>query len=444
MKAKKVLAMTLATAMTVGMLAGCGSSEKEVKETKKVEDSASEGEQITLNYWTWFPSKDQIQETVDAFEKENPDIKINMTVMESKAFQEKVPLALSTEEDIDVIGVQPSAFAEEVQDYLANLDELMPEAAGEDWKDAYSEKCLEQGNQLTGGDTKMLVLTNSGSMVGFYNAALLKEIGAEVPKTFEEYKAVAEAFKEKYPDKYVSVFAGKDSWVVDEMMLTVLGQQGDYYNKWRYDGEPVDSEEFKEAINGLKKYFDEGIFSADVLDLDYASATEEFTNGDALVYYMGSWEAPLLSKTLRDKNGIELENVGAMALPTAEDDGQLTVRSYIDSGIGVVDYSEKKEAAAKFVAYMTLGDGADIFGKQLTGTSAKKDFAVDESLFDTEESKAGWDTIVDLINTATADRNNVSGYSDVEGAAVQSVLNGSVSTESALEDLQKEWTSGKY
>lgn len=228
------------------------------------------------------------------------------------------------------------------------------------------------------------------------------------------------------------------------MMLTVLGQQGDYYNKWRYDGEPVDSEEFKEAINGLKKYFDEGIFSADVLDLDYASATEEFTNGDALVYYMGSWEAPLLSKTLRDKNGIELENVGAMALPTAEDDGQLTVRSYIDSGIGVVDYSEKKEAAAKFVAYMTLGDGADIFGKQLTGTSAKKDFAVDESLFDTEESKAGWDTIVDLINTATADRNNVSGYSDVEGAAVQSVLNGSVSTESALEDLQKEWTSGKY
>ena len=159
---------------------------------------------------------------------------------------------------------------------------------------------------------------------------------------------------------------------------------------------------------------------------------------------MGSWEAPLLSKTLREANGIKLENVGAMALPTAEDNGQLTVRSYIDSGIGVVDYSEKKEAAAKFVAYLTLGDGADIFGKQLTGTSAKKDFTVDASLFDTDESKAGWDTVVDLINTATADRNNVSGYSDIEGAAVQSVLNGSATTESVLKDLQKEWTSGKY
>ena len=438
MKAKKVLAITLVTTMTIGMLAGCGTSGNDGK------DSASDGDKITLNYWTWFPSKDQIQETVDAFEKENLDIKINMTVMESKTSQEKVPLALSTEEDIDVIGVQPSAFAEEVQDYLADLDELMPEVAGDNWKDSYSEKCLEQGNKLTGGDTKMLVLTNSGSMVGFYNAALLKDIGAEVPKTFEEYKAVAEKFKEKYPDKYVSVFAGKDSWVVDEMMLTVLGQQGDYYNQWRYNGADVDSDEFKQAINDLKKYFDEGIFSKDVLDLDYASATEEFTNGDALIYYMGSWEAPLLSKTLREQNGIDLENVGAMALPTAEDNGQLTVRSYIDSGIGIVDYSEKKEAAAKFVAYLTLGDGADIFGKQLTGTSAKKDFTVDESLFDTDESKEGWDTIVNLINTATADRNNVSGYSDIEGAAVQSVLNGSASTDDVLKDLQTEWTSGKY
>lgn len=181
------MSVVLAAIMTVGLLSGCGTSK---------ESDSKEGEQVTLNYWTWFPSTDQIEETVKAFEKENPDIKINMTVMESKAFQEKVPLALSTEEDIDVIGVQPSAFAEEVQDYLANLDELMPEAAGEDWKELYSEKCLEQGNHLTSGDTKMLVLTNSGSMIGYYNAALLKELGCDVPKTIEEYKVAAEKLKE--------------------------------------------------------------------------------------------------------------------------------------------------------------------------------------------------------------------------------------------------------
>ena len=197
------------------------------------------------------------------------------------------------------------------------------------------------------------------------------------------------------------------------------------------------------AFEGFKKFFDEGIFTKDTLDLDYASATEEFTNGNALVYYMGSWESPLLSKQLREKNGIELEDVGAMALPIVEKDGTASVRSYIDSGIGIVDYSEKKEAAAKFVAYLTLGEGADIFGKQLTGTSAKKEFSVDESLFASDTAKQGWDTVVELINNGTADRNNVSGYSDIEGAEVQSYINGT-KTVDELKTCQKEWTSGKY
>lgn len=136
MKLKKVSAIVLSVLLVMGTFTGCNTSDKG--------DSGDKGgdKGVTLNYWTWFPSTDQLEETIQAFEKENPDIKINMTVMESKAFQEKVPLALSTEEDIDVIGVQPSAFAEEVQDYLADLDELMPDAAGKDWKSQYSEKCL--------------------------------------------------------------------------------------------------------------------------------------------------------------------------------------------------------------------------------------------------------------------------------------------------------------
>lgn len=448
MRKSSILKIMLGLGLIATVATACSGKEsgtmKEESTSKEASSEMASEEQISLNYWTWFPSTEQLDETIKAFEKENPNIKINMTVMDSKTFQEKAPLALSTNEDIDVVGVQPSAFAGEVKDYLANLDELLPSVAGDNWKDLYSEKCLEQGNKLTDGDTKLLVLTNSGSMIGYYNATLLKEIGAEVPKTLEEYKAVAEKLKEKYPDKYAGVFAGKDSWVMDEMMLTVLGQNGDYYNKWRYEKAPVDSEEYREAFTGFKKFFDEGVFTKDVLDLDYASATEEFTNGNALVYYMGSWESPLLSKALREKNGIDLEDVGAMALPTVNEGASLTVRSYIDSGIGVVDYSKKKDAAAKFVAYLTLGDGANIFGKQLTGTSAKKDFSVDESLFATDTAKEGWDTIVKLIDTATADRNNVSGYSDIEGAEVQNVINGTKTVDEAVLDCEKEWTSGKY
>ena len=50
----------------------------------------------------------------------------------------------------------------------------------------------------------------------------------------------------------------------------------------------------------------------------------------------------------------------------------------------------------------------------------------------------------DLISNASADRNNVSGYSDIEGAAVQSIINGTKTSNQAVKELQEEWTSGKY
>jgi raffinose/stachyose/melibiose transport system substrate-binding protein len=398
---------------------------------------------IVLEYWTWFPNQAQIQETIAAFEKANPGIKIKMTVMESKDFQSKTPLALSTGENIDIVGVQPSAFAGQIQEYLADLEPLLG-AAAPNWKSIYSPKALQQGNSLTGGKTKILTLFTSGSMIGYYNAALLRDIGAEAPKTLAEYKAVAAKFKAKYPNKYAAVYAGKEAWVTDEMMLTVMGQKGDYYNKWRYNGAPLNGPEFRTAINNFKKFFDEGIFTKDIMDLDYGAAQEAFTRGDALTYYMGSWDAPLLSAALRKGNGINLEDVGAMALPVVEPGDTPAVRGYLDCCVGIVNSSKHKEAAAKFVAFIALQEGANLLGKQLIGPSPKTDISVDPSLFSSAAGKSGWQTIVDLITNATADRNNVSSYSDIEGAAVQSVLNGTLTTDQALQNLQREWTSGKY
>ena len=72
MKMKKVAAILLTAVMSIGLLAGCGASEG----SNDTGNADASGEQITLNYWTWFPSTDQIEETVAAFEKENPNKRI--------------------------------------------------------------------------------------------------------------------------------------------------------------------------------------------------------------------------------------------------------------------------------------------------------------------------------------------------------------------------------
>ena len=48
MKKKKVMSVVLAAIMTVGLLSGCGTSK---------ESDSKEGEQVTLNYWTWFQAQ---------------------------------------------------------------------------------------------------------------------------------------------------------------------------------------------------------------------------------------------------------------------------------------------------------------------------------------------------------------------------------------------------
>lgn len=398
-----------------------------------------------LNYWTWFPSTDQMKETIENFEAENPDIKINMTVMESTTFQEKVPLALASEEDIDIIGVQPSEFATGIQNYLADLNEVVPAAVGDDWLDGYNETAIEKGNKLTNGDFKFITILNSGSVMGFYNASLLEEIGKEVPATLDEYVEVAEALHEKYPEKMAGVFAGMESWICDEVMLTILSQQSDYYNEWVYNGAPINSPEYIEALNGLKAYFDAGIFTQDIMDLDYASATEMFVNGDALVYYMGSWEAPLLSRVLREQNGIDLEDVGVMALPVVQENGKPTVRAYLDCGIGIVDNSDKKEAAAKFVAYCSNGEGVTSLAKQFAGTPNTTNYEVASDMLTSDTAVDGWNLLVDLVQNATSDRKNESAFaSAVEGPCIQAVINGTMSVEEAVEKMDKEWSSGNY
>ena len=69
MKRKKI-AILLTAVMIAGMAAGCGSG----SESKK-SDSSEDGKEVVLT-WQSYDSYDKYEKVVDAFEKENPDIKI--------------------------------------------------------------------------------------------------------------------------------------------------------------------------------------------------------------------------------------------------------------------------------------------------------------------------------------------------------------------------------
>lgn len=444
--------MVLNLVLLIVMLTGCGVNKEVVSSQgnevtdKKVSEVKQENadEQIVLKYWTWYPNADQFEEAIATYEKENPHVKIDLTVMESKAYQEKLPIALATNEEIDLAGVQPTAMAGQIKTYLSPLEVLLEKHIGKEWAKDYSSNDINASKSLTEGDLHMLPIVRAGAMIGYYNVDMFEEYGLEVPKTMEDYKKLAEKLNEIDPSILPASFAGKDAWVCDEIMLTIMGQTSDYYNKWRYDGASVNSKAYIDAMTNFKKFFDEGVFSMDVFDLDYGRAYEMFTSGKAATFFQGTWEGGLLSPAVRDRKQIQLGNVGAFALPVVEEGGLHSLRSYLDAGVGIVATTEHEEEATKFLNYIVVGDGVDLLAKHFIGTPGKLNFNMDDALLGSQEEKDGFKLLTELVQNAQVDRNNVSGFSDMVGSALQRIVLGESTVEKEAEALQQEWESGKY
>ncbi|QIG39416.1 extracellular solute-binding protein [Microbacterium sp. 4R-513] len=112
MKITRPATMLAATAGVLALsLAGCSNGGSGGESTDGT---------TTINYWSWdgAPGEAIVTPMIEAFEDANPDIKVEYTEIPQGDYKTKVAQSLGAGEDIDVLGVQPSAWAGEIEDYL--------------------------------------------------------------------------------------------------------------------------------------------------------------------------------------------------------------------------------------------------------------------------------------------------------------------------------------
>ena len=108
----KTVAFGLVTTMTATtLLAGCGSKE---------EKTADGGKEVTLTFPVWDSAQNlYLQDIIDGFEAENPNIKINMVDVAAGDYMNKLSTMLNGGNDCDIIYVKDSdstpSFAEKGQ-----------------------------------------------------------------------------------------------------------------------------------------------------------------------------------------------------------------------------------------------------------------------------------------------------------------------------------------
>lgn len=402
------------------------------------QESQAEDEQIILNYWTWYPAEATIQEAIAEFEAQNPNITVELTVLDSKAYQERLPLALASGDKLDVIGVQTGVMPPQVKPYLEPLESYFEAISGAGWEKQFNAKDLEIARQQTDSEELLFITAGRlGSAIGLYNAKMFDDLGLSVPETYDEMKIVAATINEKLPDVLPVVFTG-DGWFVDEMLLTVVAQESDLFNEIRYGDGSFEDPRFVQALADFNMMFEDGVFE-NMTDISYGRSIELFDTGKAAILYQGTWETARLSSTFREKNGIALENVGAMAMPVMRDSGKSTLRAFTELGYAVPNHSENKEEAAKLVHFLTAGEGFEIMNKGMFLIPNSVDAEMPEDLFNSDEGREGWKLVQKLVAEATSHRNNLSGFSNTAGQVVQLLIGGELTPEETAERIQQEF-----
>ena len=84
----------------------------------------TEDEPVTLQFWTWFPPLPTTEKIIAAFEAENPNITVEITILESTVYQDKLPLSLAGGEELDLVAIQTSAMVNQVKADLMPLEPL--------------------------------------------------------------------------------------------------------------------------------------------------------------------------------------------------------------------------------------------------------------------------------------------------------------------------------
>ena len=236
---KRILAALLSAAMVIGMLSGCAASGSSSGGDDK---NAEDGDKVKLSFLNKYPEDPYAQyfkDAVEAFEKENPDIDIEMENVSDEAMKDKLSVMASGEQMPDIFfswtGERVKRFSR--NDLALDLTPYFEE--DKEWAESFMPAFL---NNATYEGKTYAVPFRSSIMCFVYNKAVFEEKNLEIPKTWDEFIAVCDKLK------------GTDVTPV------AFGNSATWYSSWWIG-----------LLNAM-------MVPVDVMNTDYTPETGEFTD----------------------------------------------------------------------------------------------------------------------------------------------------------------------
>ncbi len=455
---KKWIASLLTAAMTASLLTGCGGSEtpstatdtQDTAQTAETDNGGAEeesgasdegaaaeesaGGDVTIKLFSNLPDRKNGQGLVeqmiiDEYMAANPNVSIEVEALDEEAYKTKFKAyAMDGMPDVVSIWGQPS-FLDEVLDagVLAELNE-----------DDYVDYGFIPGS-LDGfkKDEKLYGLPrNTDIMLFYYNQKMFDDNGWKVPATTDELLSLCEDIQAAGITPVA--MDGGDGWpmacFLTDIMVKVAGiNYADIVSNAVATGD-FTAPEIKQATQILVSFADAGMFQVGYDSQDYGTTMNLFTNGQAAMYCMGSWDA---SMALNEDIAPEIrDNIRAFTMPTVDGGkgGANDIAAWNGGGYAVSANSAVKDEAVKFLNYMYQPDKLSKYGwENGVGMSAQ-----DQTAYLTGNETELQKQIMDILKNATSVSGTPindcgpSAFKTAIESEIQGVSNGSTSVDDFL------------
>lgn len=418
---KKVLTMLLVAIMLPSMLVGCGNNGISSSGSSS-SDAASNGDKPVEIRIMAYNAESSRATYLQLLKDKLPNVKITFEFVALDNFNNVLNSQLQARQGPDIIEVGGETRL------LANAGYLMDLT-----NESFTSKYADAGLMPYTVDSKVYATPLQSWYEGiFYNKAMFRENGIEVPKTFAEFIQIHKDLSAKGIKPQTM---GAQSW--EPMMKQSIGfVNNEFYaspESKGFDekfnaGEVKLSEAWLPHVEEWAQVMKEGVLTKDMLGLSYDQALDEFATGKAAMWESGPWAVG----TLMEKNP-DLE-LGMFPIPGMKE-GPGWLIGGPGSALAVNAKTEHKAEVLQILELTATPEAQQALIKDNAGSSFLKGVEVDlgDIYADCEEAFKAGNVYAPWTAAWISGNPVVEGY----GKSLQEVLAGTKTVKQALEDADQ-------
>ncbi|HEX4297605.1 MAG TPA: extracellular solute-binding protein [Devosia sp.] len=310
---------------------------------------------ITLTMWGQGdcpPDNCMGQALIDAFQKANPGVKINLVQQPVDGYFTNLLAQSVIGRGPDIASMWAGGYMDQFKTYMVDLHKYIPASILDtvNGVDFFSE----------GYDHKNAVYAAPNTAqwyIGYYNKKVFKDAGIDkVPTDWDELSADSKLLKAKgyTPIVQGAVDGGASFAAWEDWSYLAAALQPSDWSKMLSGQEPYNNPTMVTQLTKWNQLFKDGDFNQDAYNSP--TALTDFTSGKAGMYLGGgSWQAAQLVKAMGDDVGI--------IVPPYSDAPTKAAVSFAGGGYSVMNYSKNIDTAGKFAAFVLSDDGQKIIAQ---------------------------------------------------------------------------------